>query len=137
MEDVQTLSTIAAEVTRNQDTSFQRVQKTYVVSRKTLRCLEQISREYDASRDALIEYSVKRLMPIIEREKEKHYHRKIILDKAVDHFNAGLALLKDSADSLGNEDPVTVKLESAMAAYQNALRDMAEYVEKGNVLEEF
>lgn len=137
MEDAQTLSAIAAEIAREQDRGIQRVQKTYVVSRKTLRCLERISREYDASRDALIEYSVKRLMPIIAREKEKHDHRKVVLDKAVDHYNRGLGLLKEAAAILGEEDPVTLRLEAAMAAYRNAVRDMSDYVKKGRVLEEF
>lgn len=138
MEDVQALSTIARDLDADaQKKGQQRVQKTYVISRKTLSCLERISTEYDASRDALIEYSIKRLMPIIEREKEKHQHRKDLLVKVVDHFNQGVALLEEADDVLGTNDPVSDRIRSAIAFYENTIRDLAAYVEKGKVLEEF
>lgn len=137
MEDVQALSNIARDLDTDAQRGQQRVQKTYVISRKTLSCLERISNEYDASRDALIEYSIKRLMPIIEREKEKHRHRKALLKKVIDHFNQGVVLLQEADDTLGLDDPVSDRMRSAIASYENTIRDLAAYVEKGRVLEEF
>ncbi|MCK7510327.1 MAG: hypothetical protein MZV70_43945 [Desulfobacterales bacterium] len=42
-----------------------RIQKTFVISRRTLACLDEISRQSRAPRDALVEYSIQRLLPVI------------------------------------------------------------------------
>lgn len=137
MEDVQTLSAIARELQNLERKERQRVQKTYVISRKTLSCLERVSREFNAPRDALIEYSVERLMPIIIREREKQRERKAIADQVKKHFAAGLSLLEKAEKVLGGDDPVFDKLASAMSVYENALDDMLAFVEKGKLMEEF
>ncbi len=137
MEDVQTLSVIARELGDFDWQAHQRVQKTYVISRKTLSSLERISKEFNASRDALIEYSVERLMPIINREREKHRERKAILGEVQQHFAEGIDLLKKAEKALGGDDPVFNKLATAMGVYESALRDMVAYVEKGRLMEGF
>jgi hypothetical protein len=38
---------------------------------------------------------------------------------------------------LGDEDPLTGSLASAMRGYENALRDMDEIVERGKLIEMF
>ncbi len=137
MDDVQTLSAIARELQNMDHKAQQRVQKTYVISRKTLSCLERISKEFNAPRDALIEFSVERLMPIITREREKHKDRKMVLEQVKKHFSAGLALLEKAEKSLGADDPVTDKLAAAMAGFESAIEDMVAFVEKGKLMEDF
>ena len=76
MEDYQVLQNMAREL---EDTKFdrhRRIQKTFVISRRSLSFLDMISNEYDAPRDALVEYSVRRLLPIIAKERKKHAERK-------------------------------------------------------------
>ena len=40
-------------------------------------------------------------------------------------------------DMLGADDRIVSKLESAMVAYQNAFDDIANFIEKGKVLDKF
>jgi hypothetical protein len=77
VEDTKALKMIA-EGFEEFSARSRRVPKTYVVSRKSLENLERISLQYDTPRDALVEYSIERILPLIEREKEKHRIRKTL-----------------------------------------------------------
>jgi hypothetical protein len=79
IEDAQSLNFIAKDVEAEDFRALERVQKTFVISRRTLNCLEDISRQFSTPRDALVEYSIQRLLPVIEREREKHRRRKNLL----------------------------------------------------------
>ncbi len=72
IEDMQSLKLIAREVESERFGALNRVQKTFVVSRKTLSNLDETSKRFNAPRDALVEYSIQRLMPVITRERERH-----------------------------------------------------------------
>jgi hypothetical protein len=137
IEDAQSLSLIANEIESEDFQALDRVQKTYVISRKTLRSLEDISRQFNAPRDALVEYSIQRLLPVIAREREKHEKRKEILENINAHFDEGLKILRKTRDLLGENDPVYTKMEAAMGAYVNARENIAQFVERCEVIEEF
>ena len=76
VEDPEVLQAIADQLDRRRMESLRRVQKTFVLSRRSLDVLDHIAKTYHAPRDALVEYSVQRLMPIILAEKKKHQRRK-------------------------------------------------------------
>lgn len=137
IEDVDALNFIAKEIEIEQFRTTRRVQKTYVISRRTLSCLERISREFDAPRDALVEYSIQRLMPVINRERKKHRQRKQVLNAVNAHLEDGLGLLDRTKRLLGENDPVTARLEAAMSTYLNAQRTIEAYIEKGSMIEDF
>lgn len=137
IEDVQTLNMIAKEIEAEGFKSLSRVQKTFVISRRTLTSLEAISRQSRAPRDALVEYSIQRLLPVIQREREKHRHRKELLVEIDQHFREGLRLLEKSLSALGEDDPVSVRLAAAMEAYTGARDQIANFVAKADVIEEF
>jgi hypothetical protein len=137
IEDVQTLNTIAREIEADQFRSMDRVQKTFVISRRTLVCLDEISKESRAPRDALVEYSIQRLLPVIMREREKHRKRKKLRDDINLHFEEGLKLLEKSKSLLGEDDPVTARLEAAMTYYATARGIIEHFVGKGDIIEEF
>jgi hypothetical protein len=137
IEDVQTLNTIAREIEADQFRSMDRVQKTFVISRRTLVCLDEISKESRAPRDALVEYSIQRLLPVIMREREKHRKRKKLRDDINLHFEEGLKLLEKSKSLLGEDDPVTARLEAAMTYYATARGSIEHFVGKGDIIEEF
>ena len=69
IQDTQALKVIAKEFD-DFSSRMHRIAKTYVVSRKSLESLERVSMQYDTPRDALVEYSIERILPLLAREKE-------------------------------------------------------------------
>ena len=137
IEDSDTLRLIAREIESNEFGRLIRIQKTYVLSRKTLSSLDRVARSHNAPRDALVEYSIQRLLPIILKEREKHLMRKEILGDLTDFLKEGEKILRKSKDSLGTDDPVFDRLRAAMAGLVNAYRHIDSYVQKGKIIEEF
>ena len=137
MEDMRALHAIAQEVEAGAFKRHDRVQKTYVLSRKSLLSLEKVSKEFGAPRDALVEYSILRLMPVISEEQEKHRRRQKFLQRIEAHVQEGQNLLAETAAALGPEDPVTLGLGAAMEEYKNTHRDLAAFVERCRGIEEF
>ena len=84
-----------------------------------------------------MEYSVRRLWPIIENEREKHQKRKALLTEIAAHFAEGENLLSKAAKDLGADDPIVDKLETAMSVYRNVLDAIAHFIERGKIIEEF
>ena len=137
MEDAQVLKEMARELADIEMDSHERIQKTFVISRRSLSFLDSISSEYDAPRDALVEYSVRRLLPIIAKERKKHEKRKELFSEISNHFAEGENLLSKADEMLGTDDPTVDKLRSAMLVYKNAVDDIANFIEKGKIIEEF
>ncbi len=137
IEDVQSLKLIAGEVESERFNATSRIQKTFVISRKTLSCLDETSKHYNAPRDALVEYSIQRLMPVITRERERHRRRKEILREMDVNIENGLRTLQKSKTLLGEDDPVFIKLEATMKTLVNTQRDIAAFIEKGKIIEDF
>jgi hypothetical protein len=137
MEDIETLEKIANTIRPRQFKQIDRVQKTFVLSRKTLSSLEHACRTFDASRDALVEYSIKRLLPIIAQERERHERRKAVLKALESHLLQSEALLVETNDLLGPEDPVSQKIYAAVSACKQALTSSREFIEKGKSIEKF
>jgi hypothetical protein len=137
IEDVQSLNVIANEIEDEVFDALDRVQKTFVVSRRTLSCLEQTSRQFNAPRDALVEYSIRRLLPVIEKERERHRNRKAVLNEINAHLAQGLKLLQKAQSLLGEDDPVYARFESAMHSLINSQSHIEDYVKRGSGIEEF
>jgi predicted DNA-binding protein YlxM (UPF0122 family) len=137
IEDAQSLSMIANEIEYEAFGSLDRIQKTFVVSRRTLSSLEETSRKFNTPRDALVEYSIQRLLPVIAKERERHRRRKSILNDINAHLTQGLKILQKAKLQLGEEDPVFMRFEAAMHSLVNAQSHIEHYVEKGSVIEDF
>jgi hypothetical protein len=138
MEDAQVLKDMARELANIElDRHGNRIQKTFVISRRSLSFLDSISDEFDAPRDALVEYSVRRLLPIIAKERKRHGKRKELLAEISNHFAEGEKLLSKADEMLGADDPIVNRLVTAMSVYKNALRDIANFIERGKIIEEF
>lgn len=137
VEDARTLRSIAREVDPEAFNTLERVQKTFVISRKTLISLEETARQFNISRDALVELSIQRLLPIISRERQKHENRKKIF-KELDYFlNQGLTLLEEFKADLGNEDPATAEFKGSIEALRSARTQIEAFVAKGQMIEHF
>ena len=137
IDDMRTLNAIAQDIQPDRFHKLTRVQKTYVLSRRTLASLEETSKKFDTPRDALVEYSIQRLQPVIAEEREKHRKRKEILGDITEYLKQGENLLKKSRKLLGTEDPVYNKFETAMAIFHNLRNGIESFVEKGKVIEDF
>ena len=137
VEDARTLKSIASEIQNIKLTQQGRIQKTFVISRRSLLSLENVSKNFNAPRDALVELSVQRLLPIIAKEREKHEKRKKMLNEIAKHFEEGEKLLSSTREMFGIEDTIYQKLESVMTVYENAYHHIASFIEKGKIIEEF
>jgi len=137
IEDAQSLSHIAREMESEKFRSLSRIQKTFVISRRTLSSLDEISKQFQTPRDALVEYSIQRLLPVIAQERERHRRRKEILSAMNEHLADGLKILQKSKSLLGEDDPVFIKLASAIKSMANAQFNVNAFVDKGDAIEEF
>ena len=137
IDDIRSLNTIAREIQPDRFLKLSRIQKTYVLSRRTLTSLEEASRKFDAPRDALVEYSIQRLQPVIEEERDKHLKRKEILGDITEYLKQGDYLLEKSRRLLGAEDSVYDKFETAMAVLHSVRKGIESFVEKGKVIEDY
>lgn len=137
LEDMEELRLIAQEIKGEEFISLNRVQKTYVISRKTLSSLDTTSKTYETPRDALVEFSIQRLLPLIATERERHQRRKEILRELTEHLRVGERILRKSKEFLGQDDPVNDRLESAMTVLSNVHRYMETFVGKGKAIEDF
>lgn len=137
IDDIRSLNVIALKINSDKFKRLNRIQKTYVISRRTLCCLEEVSKDFSAPRDALVEYSIQRLLPVIAEEREKHQRRKEILGEITDYLKQGEKILKRSKKLLGEDDQVYEKFNTSMAALHNAHHTIESFIEKGEIIERF
>ncbi|MCP3872071.1 MAG: hypothetical protein GY699_02810 [Desulfobacteraceae bacterium] len=137
IEDLDALDDLAKTIRIRQFKKIPRKQKTFVLSRKTIDALGAISQAYDTPRDALVEYSVKKLESIISAEKLRHKERKLLHAQVLNHFNQGIVLYRESVSILGKDDPFCRRLEKAIFACQKTGKDLSDFIEKSKVLEDF
>lgn len=137
IEDLDALDTLAKNIQIRQFKKITRKQKTFVLSRKTIDALEAISQTYDMPRDALVEYSIKKLEAIIGSEKLRHKERKKLQKEIIDHFKQGEVLYKKAIAVLGNDDPFCRRIEKAVFACKKTEVELSQFIEKSKVLEDF
>ncbi|MFO7643725.1 MAG: hypothetical protein R6W95_05005 [Desulfosarcina sp.] len=136
-QDSDSLSAIAREVQNARVRAENRVQKTYVISRQSLSLLDEISRAFNAPRDALVEFSVRRLLPVIDNEQKKYEMRKTAFSGIQQHLNKGGQLLNKMTDQLGEDDPVVSKLAAVMDSYVAAVKAIETLLERTRGIEAF
>lgn len=136
MEDMDSLSQIAQEILPEYPEPSLKIQKTYVLSRKTVISLDSVCKNYKTPRDALVEYSIHRLLPVIEKEKEKHRKRKEISKDLVEYLELGKIIYKKSLKTLGEEDLVHERLAYALNTINNAYRDIEAFIERGETIKD-
>lgn len=136
-QDSESLNAIAKEVQNARVRAENRVQKTYVISRQSLLLLDEISRAFNAPRDALVEFSVRRLLPVIDKEQKRYENRKAAFDGFRRHFEKGRQLLDDMQEELGEDDPVVAKLNSVMENYAGATKAIEAFLERTRGIEDF
>lgn len=137
IEDINALERLAKTIRIRQFKKISRRQKTFVLSRKTIDTLEAISLAYGTPRDALVEYSIKKLETIINAEKARHEERKIMLKNIVVHFTRGKILYKKAVTILGEDDPFCKCIKKAVFICQKTEDELIDFIEKSKILEKF
>ncbi len=137
LENDQALKSMASELENTKFDRHERIQKTFVISRRSLSYLDTISSKHNAPRDALVEYSIRRLLPIIAKERKKHEKRKELLADISQHFKEGERLLSKAEEKLGTDDLIVDKLQTAISTYKNSFDDITNFIERGKIIEEF
>jgi hypothetical protein len=137
LADLDSLRVIAERARRMEVEPAARVQKTFVISRNTLASLEKVSRNSDTPRDALVEFSVQRLLPLIEQERERHRRRLEILKEVGAYLNIGEKLVFKARKALSEDDYLASELASALEGMKSAHARMLSLVERGKGIETF
>ena len=137
IEDLDALDNLAKTIRIRQFKKIPRRQKTFVLSRRTIESLESISAASGTPRDALVEYSVKKLETIIDAEKIRHQERKKLQKEIDAHFEAGHRLYRKAVKRLGKEDQFCRSVEKAGRANRKAKDEIDAFIEKSRVIEEF
>ena len=137
IEDTDALEELATRIRIQHFKKIPRVQKTYVLSRKTVDALEHTSQTHDTPRDALVEYSIKKLEAIIKAEKNKHEQRKKMFKDLHNHFEQGRQLLKEAYGTLGENDPFSQRVHQALSGYKKHKDEIEQFIEKSKVLEDY
>ena len=136
-EDIQSLESIADKIKNTRLKKLNRIQKTFVLSRRSLSSLDQISKVFNAPRDVLVEYSIQRLLPIINKEREKHEKRKEFIAKINRHYKEGEKILNGIRQQLGDDDPIINKFEMVMSSYETAKANIEAFIDRSKSIEGF
>ena len=137
VDDTGTLQALAREIENRDSLDKERIPKTYVISRKTLESLEQVCKRYQAPRDALVEFSIERIMPLLNEEKKKHLNRQKLQEKLDTFLAQSRELLEDADKVLDRDDPVFEQVYQMARTAQSGYDEIYQIIEKGRRLEEF
>lgn len=137
IEDSQVLNTIVPQIDPDDLKSKHRVQKTFVISRKSLFSLENISREFNIPRDVLVEYSIQRLLPLISEEKERHKKRIEAFSDLDEFYKRGTAILQKWRNNLGADDPIYNRLERFMTVCETFYNEVESIIKRNEIIERF
>ncbi len=137
VDDTRALQALAREIENRAEIEQERVPKTYVISRKTLENLEQVCKRYQAPRDALVEFCIERIMPLIKEEKEKHLNRQKLQSKLDQYLAQSRELLEDADQLLDRDDPVFEQVYQMARTTQSGCDEINQIIDKGKRLEDF
>ena len=135
VEDVETLNAIAGRLSVDAMKEVPRVQKTFVISRRTLDALELASRQFGAPRDALVEFSIQRLGELIAGERKRHAVRKALLKRVEERKALFHESLAESVQALGEADPFVERLAHICGNLEHTVDDLKALVKRGEGLE--
>lgn len=137
IEDTEALKTIAQGNRAHQQDSQSLISKTFVISRKSLEMLNKISIEFGVPKEALVEQSVKRLLPIIAKEQATHEDRKKVIKQINDHLNQGKKIHKKIKKQFGSNDIIYQKFDQIIKNYTHCIDEIEKYINKSKNIENF
>ncbi|MCG6878464.1 MAG: hypothetical protein LJE96_04860 [Deltaproteobacteria bacterium] len=135
VQDASALEQVVQEAKEYSEKDGERRQKTFVMSRNSLALLNSVAEQKEISRDLLVEISIKRLLPIIETEIEKHLKRKTLLKDMKNYLHQGKVLLRKAGDLLGKDDVLYEMIENQVNLAIKNLSAVNQVVKKGMAME--
>ncbi len=137
MEDTSLLARLAQESEHIEQDQVARRQKTFVISRSSLRSINDLAKKENISRDTLVDISIKRLLPIIETELEKHIVRKTIAKEMNNNLKLTEKLLEKTQKLLGENDVLYDLLEKQVSLAEKNIMVVDSIIEKGMPMEDW
>ncbi|RLB91621.1 MAG: hypothetical protein DRH50_10810 [Deltaproteobacteria bacterium] len=131
LEDSDSLIAIARSNPRKNIEKKSRIQKTFVISKKSLSSLEKLLSAVEASRDDLVEYAIQRLLPILLKERNQQKKRETVLSEIAQHFEHSIELMRKIEKSVGKDDPLYEYYLAIIEAYRDAFDKMENLVQQG------
>lgn len=131
LEDSDSLIAIARSNPRENVDKKSRIQKTFVISKKSLSSLEKLLSEVEASRDDLVEYAIQRLLPILLKERSQQKKRETVLSEIVQHFERSIELMRKIEKSVGKDDSLYEYYSAVIETYRDAFDKMENLVQQG------
>ena len=131
LEDSDSLIAIARSNPRKNIEKKSRIQKTFVISKKSLSSLEKLLSAVEASRDDLVEYAIQRLLPILLKERNQQKKRETVLSEIAQHFEHSIELMRKIEKSVGKDDPLYEYYLTIIEAYRDAFDKMENLVQQG------
>lgn len=137
VEDTALLNHLVPDEEYLAENQVMRRHKTYVLSRSSLRSLNSVAERRRVPRDFLVEGSIRRLLPIVESELERHGNRKIIQKEMVQVQKQSEDLLAKAEQLLGKNDVLHEMMERQLRLSQKNLEMVNAIVEKGAPMEKW
>jgi len=134
-EDTSVLHKLAREANPAPDEADNRRSKTFVISRSALQSINNVARIEKIPRDIVVEVSIKRLLPIIAAEREKHNSRKALVKEMKEHMKIGDALFQKAKKLLGNNDEICSMLEDQVNLAKKNIATADALIAKGTPME--
>jgi len=137
VEDEEVLIKVAEGASGKVSAAEECRQKTYVLSRRSLDVLDNVARQQNIPRDVLVEVSIKRLLPVMNNEQERHRKRKLIYGEIRTFLDQGKKILQKSSRLLGEEDHAYDLLKKIVDVCEENVLELERIVEKGRPMENF
>ena len=135
IDDIEVLNEVAESVPGYAPENIERRPKTYVISKQSLYALERVAEERRISRDILVEISIRRLLPVLFAEREKHFKRAEILGELQSYLRHGEDLRAQAENLLGKSDPVCAMIGRMVRLGEETAMGLAGIVARGKTLE--
>ncbi len=135
IEDDAALDEIGEWVSSYTPENIERRPKTYVLSKQSLLAFERVATERQISRDILVEVSIRRLLPLLFAERERHSKRVKILGDMELYLRQGQELLAKTGRLLGKDDPVYEMVSRMVRLGEEKVMALTDIVAKGKTLE--
>ena len=136
-EDKRLLNRLAEEADKGSENSESRYPKTFVISRSTLQSINEVAKQQKIPRDILVEFSIRRLVPVIETELEKHVQRKKIFEEMEDYLIQGEKLRERAKEALGENDELYSMIEKQVMLTRKNITKSKTIIERGSPMEDW
>ncbi len=134
VENTDVLNEVAATIESNNLDQGERRQKTFVLSKRSLEVLDTVSGLQNVPRDLLVEISIRRLLPIMTAEQEKHRKRIQILQEMETCRDYCKKLSLKAERLLGSDDQASLLVNKTTAACEKSVQELHILIDDGQAL---